>query len=115
MRGCLPCQTSTQQKHTELLMTELPKGPWQRVLIDFSGPYPSHDYCILVVDNYTRYPVVEIVRTTSAAAVIPKLDEVFALFGSPEECRTDNGPPFQGEEFADTERLLCYPQKQTVN
>ena len=29
-RGCLPCQASTRQKHTEpLLMTESPERPWQ--------------------------------------------------------------------------------------
>ena len=29
-RGCLPCQASTQEKHTELLlMTESPERPWQ--------------------------------------------------------------------------------------
>ena len=30
----------------------------------------------------------------------PVYTEAFALFGIPGECRTDNGPPFQGEEFA---------------
>ena len=44
--------------------------------------------------------MVKIVSTTSAAAVTPKLNEIFALFGIPEECRTDNSPPFQGNEFA---------------
>ena len=53
-----------------------------------------------MVDDYTRYPVVKIVSTTSAAAVIPKLDEIFALFGIPEECRRENGPPFHGNDFA---------------
>ena len=53
-----------------------------------------------MVDDYIRCPVVKIVSTTSAADVTPKLNEIFALFGVPEECRTDNGPPFQGNEFA---------------
>ena len=51
-------------------------------------------------DDDIRYPVVKIVSTTSAAAVTPKLNEIFALFGIPEECRTDNGAPFQGNKFA---------------
>ena len=53
-----------------------------------------------MVDDDIRYPVVKIVSTTSAAAVTPKLNEIFALFGIPEECRTDNCPPFQGNEIA---------------
>ena len=69
--------------------------------LDFSGPYPSGEYCLTVVDDYSRYPVVELVSTTSAAAVIPRLDKIFSMFGIPEECKSDNGPPFQSREFAE--------------
>jgi len=40
---------------------------WQKISLDFSGPYPSREYCLIVVDDYSRYPVVELVRTISAA------------------------------------------------
>ena len=39
--------------------------------------------------------------TTSAAAVIPILDKIFSMFGIPEECKSDNGPPFQSRESAE--------------
>ena len=54
-----------------------------------------------MVDDYSRYPVVELVSTTSAAALIPRLDKIFSMFGIPEECKSDNGPPFQSREFAE--------------
>ena len=102
VRSCLPCQAATQQKPKEpLQMTELPERPWQKVSLDFSGPYPSGEYCLIVVNDYSRYPVVELVSTTSAAAVIPRLDKIFSMFGIPEECKSDNGPPFQSREFAE--------------
>ena len=47
----------------------------------------------------SRYPVVEILHSTSAQAVIPKLDKIFAEFGIPEVVRSDNGPPFNSREF----------------
>ena len=45
--------------------------------------------------------MVELVSTTSAAAVIPRLDKIFSMFGITEECKSDNGPPFQSREFAE--------------
>ena len=102
VRSCLPCQAATQQKPKEpLQMTELPERPWQKISLDFSGPYPSGEYCLIVADDYSRYPVVELVSTTSAAAVIPRLYKIFSMFGIPEECKSDNGPPFQSREFAE--------------
>ena len=62
-------------------MTELPERPLQKISLDFSGPYPSGEYCLLVVDGYSRYPVVKVGSTTSAAALIEILDKIFAMFG----------------------------------
>lgn len=38
---------------------------------------------MVVIDDYSRYPVIEILSKISAKAVLPKLDSVFALFGIP--------------------------------
>ena len=62
-------------------MTELPETPLQKIYLDLSDPYPSDEYRLLVVDDYSRYPVVKLVSTTSAAAVIERLDKIFAMFG----------------------------------
>ena len=58
---------------------------------------------MVIVDDYSRYPVVEILSKLTAKAVIPKRDNVFAMFGIPDVFKTDNGPPFNGamvKEFA---------------
>ena len=93
-------------------MTELPERPWQKLFVDFSGPYPSGEYCLIVVDDYSRYPVVEIASTTSAAAVIPRLDKIFSMFGIPELCKSDNGPPFQSREFAEYARTQGFRDRK---
>ena len=50
VHSCLPCPAATQQKPNEpLQMTELPERPLQKTSLDFSGPYPSWEYCLLVV------------------------------------------------------------------
>ena len=53
----------------------------------------------MVIDRYSRYPEVEIVRSTKASTVIPKLDKMFATHGIPEILTSDNGPPFNGDEY----------------
>ena len=47
-----------------------------------------------------QVPWYEIVHSTAANAVIPKLDRIFAAYGVPEVVKTDNGPSFNEHEFA---------------
>ena len=67
--------------------------------MDFCGPFPNGDYLLLLIDDFSRYPEVEILRSTSAKAVIPHLDSIFARQGIPNVVRTDNVPPFNSEDF----------------
>ncbi|XP_014673938.1 PREDICTED: mitochondrial-processing peptidase subunit alpha-like [Priapulus caudatus] len=50
----------------------LPGGPWKEISIDFLGPLPSGDVLLVAIDNYSRFPEVEIISSTSAKTVIPK-------------------------------------------
>ena len=97
---CIPCQANTNRCTKEpLCMSDLPRGPWLNLSVDFCGPLPSGEYLLVIVDEFSRYPCVEIVRSTSAECVIPIVDRVFATFGYPETVKTDNGPPFQGAQW----------------
>ncbi|KAJ1143908.1 hypothetical protein NDU88_010210 [Pleurodeles waltl] len=49
------------------------------------------------MDDYAHYPEVEIVKTTTATDIIPKVEKVMATRGLFSEIRTDNGPPFSGQ------------------
>jgi hypothetical protein len=55
---------------------------------------------LLLVDDYSRFPFIEPVRTLEAHSVIPKLDQIFATMGTPEIVKIDNGPPFNSQEFS---------------
>ena len=95
-------------------MTELPDGPWLHVKADFFGPLPSGDYILEVVDVYSRWVEVEIVRSTSAEATIPKLDKIFSAYGIPKKLTTDNGPPFTSNEFKKFAKYLGVEHKRTT-
>lgn len=77
----------------------MPDGPWEEVSLDFFGPFHNGKYLLVLVDDYSRYPVVKQVNSTSARTIIPILTEIFASFGVPFKLRSDNGPPFNGKEF----------------
>ena len=98
--NCLACQAVGPQNVPEpLRMRPMPSGPWKRLHIDFFGPVPSNEYLLVIVDAYSRFPIVEVVRSTSIETIIPKLDSVFAMHGIPNEVITDNGPPFNSHDF----------------
>ena len=46
---------------------------------------------MVLVDEYSRFPLVEIIRTASASTVIPVLDKHLATFGYPGVIKSDNG------------------------
>ena len=89
---CLPWQATTPEERREPLnMSELPEGPWQHVSMDFCGPLPTGEYLLVIVDEYSRYPVVEVVNSTSAKTVLPFVDKLFSMFGVPVSVKTYNG------------------------
>ena len=97
---CIPCQANGLQNRPDpLQMSPLLPEPWHTIHIDFCGPFPTGEYLFVIIDAYSRYPEVEIVHSTSAKAIIPKMDRVFATHGIPRVIRSDNGPPFSSEEI----------------
>ncbi|CAB3999893.1 Transposon Ty3-G Gag-Pol poly [Paramuricea clavata] len=92
-----------------LKLSPLPEKAWTNVAVDFVGPFSTGEYLIVVIDEYSRYPEVEILTTTSA---IPKLDAIFSRQGIPEILKSDNGPPFNGEEFENFANHLGFKHRK---
>lgn len=102
VKSCLACQANTPVHHRDPLpIQELPQGPWTEMSLDFAGPFPDGKYAMAVVDDFSKYPVVSILHTLAAPTVIKQLRTIFAQFGCPEIVKSDNGPPFQSEGFAE--------------
>uniref|UniRef100_H2ZXD0 Gypsy retrotransposon integrase-like protein 1 n=1 Tax=Latimeria chalumnae TaxID=7897 RepID=H2ZXD0_LATCH len=99
VQSCHTCQTATPEtKREPLVMSVLPNSPWKEVSIDFAD-LPTGEYLLVISDDYSRYPVVDIVKPTSTQTVIPRIDKIFSKFGTPEIVKSDNGPLFHGREF----------------
>ena len=98
--GCIPCQAATKSHHRDpLQMTPMPDYPWQQIAVDFAGPFPTAEYLLVATDEASRYPEVEVIKSTAAKKVKPALEKLFVAHGLPEEIKSDNGPPFNGAEF----------------
>ncbi|XP_042144342.1 uncharacterized protein K02A2.6-like [Ixodes scapularis] len=109
VKSCLPCQAAVPQTTQEpLAITEPPSSPWEKVSLDFCGPFPDGKYAMVVIDDFSRYPVVQVLNSTSARNVLSNLRAVFGQFGIPEQVKTDNGPPFHGTEFAEFAQELGF-------
>jgi hypothetical protein len=53
-------------------------------------------------------------KLSSASAVIPKLDRLFATFGTPLVVRTDNGPPFNGDELVKFSQVIGFKHRKVT-
>ena len=113
VKNCIPCLAAVNQNITEpLKMTPLPNGPWENLKCDFFGPIPSGVYIFVIVDEYSRFPIVETVTSTSSNLVIPILDETFSIFGVPNVLTSGNGPPFNGEEIGKFAEYLGFKHRK---
>ena len=112
VKSGLACQVSTPvMQHEPLKMSPLPTSAWQEVSMNFMDL--SAKGCLLVVtDDYSRYPIVDIVPSTSANVVIPRLDKIFAEFSVPRVVKTDNGPPFNGADFKNFAETLGFRHRK---
>lgn len=94
---CPTCIKERKVPPEPLITTETPDYPWQKVGIDlFEWKRESY---LIVIDYYSRYIELVLLKKTSAAMVIDKLKSIFARHGIPEVVVSDNAQQFAGKEF----------------
>ncbi|XP_021343899.1 uncharacterized protein K02A2.6-like [Mizuhopecten yessoensis] len=100
VKSCHGCQIVESTVHPEPLKpTELPTGPWQDLAIDLLGPLPTGHYVFVVVDYYSRYYEIDIMKDTSSVKIVESLENMFCRHGLPVSVTSDNGPQFKSEQF----------------
>ncbi|KAF2883447.1 hypothetical protein ILUMI_22732 [Ignelater luminosus] len=78
---------------------ELPQSNWERVHIDYAGPFLNHHF-LVVVDSLSKRPEVSITQASPITAVtISMLQEIFSRNGLPTILVSDNAAIFTSEAF----------------
>ena len=100
VRNCGNCQQVRKPPAVAPLAPWMwPSHPWHRIHIDYAECDKRHYF--IIVDAHSRWPeIFHMPRNTTAASTITILRELFAKYGMPIHCVSDNGPQFRSEEFA---------------
>ena len=75
-----------------------PSRPWQRIHVDYAGPFRGRNF-LIVVDAHSKWPEVIQINLTTSSATIHELRRLFATYGLPEQLVSDNGLQFVSDEF----------------
>ena len=91
----LPTSANTAVQHTFLSVVMVPARPWQRVHVDFAGPFLG-SMLLLLVDARSKWPEVFPMESTTATKTVECVRTIFARNGLPEHVQlvSDNGPQF---------------------
>ncbi|VDH96399.1 Hypothetical predicted protein, partial [Mytilus galloprovincialis] len=100
VKSCRACQVvGPVPKQEPIKRTQLPDGPWQDLCADLMGPFPTGEYVFVVLDYYSRWQEVAILKSVTTDKIIRSLDMMFSHHGIPISLKTDNGPQFTSKEF----------------
>ncbi|XP_041453560.1 uncharacterized protein K02A2.6-like [Lytechinus variegatus] len=100
VKSCQTCQQTRNLPTVAPLMPWVwPQSPWTRIHIDYAQK-DKKDY-LVVTDAYSKWPEVIMMSSTTSAATISALRDLFSKYGIPLQLVSDNGPQFVSEEFED--------------
>nr|XP_039253281.1 uncharacterized protein K02A2.6-like [Styela clava] len=92
-------KTQKMPANAELHMWEFPSNAWERIHVDFAGPFMDMMMSV-VIDAYSKWAEVIPMRSITSQRTIEELRHIFARYGVCKQLVSDNGPTFTSEEFA---------------
>lgn len=100
VRSCSSCvSVQNSPAKTPLHPWEEPDSNWQRVHIDYAGPYNGHHF-LVVVDSKSKWAEVGVCSAApSSSSTIDILQTIFSRNGYPEVLVSDNATIFTSDEF----------------
>ena len=91
-RGCVACQgVKNSPPVAPLHLWVWPATPWQRIHVDFAGPFMNKSY-LLVTDTHSKWPEIIEMNSTTTQKTITELRKLFSAYGLPLQLVSDNGP-----------------------
>lgn len=103
-RTCEPCaKIKANPSKVPVHPWDEPKENWDRVHIDYAGPFQDH-FFLIVVDAKSKWAEIKICRNApTTASTIEMLSDIFSSHGYPYVMVSDNATIFVSEQF----KLYC--------
>lgn len=100
VKECEGCRLVSRPSAPEpMTRRKMPNEPWIDIAMDFLGPLPSGDYLLVVVDYFSRFKEVCIMRKITTEDTIKNIEPIFVRQGYPRTITLDNGRQFISSEF----------------
>ena len=79
--NCITCQSLTPPKPSPpIISTKMPEKIWKTINIDYLEPLLNGKYCLVLIDQRSRYPIVVFTTSTDATSLTKILENVFAQY-----------------------------------
>ena len=98
IKRCLTCIESSNLPIETLLPHEFPPGPWVKLGMDFFQDHQGKKY-LIIADYFSKFPHIFPVASSHHFKTINHLRNLFTTEGVPAIVMSDNGPPFNKDEF----------------
>ena len=98
VKGCAPYNKhQPAQPRLPVMQPDLPTRPWQKLGTDIFE-YKGSKY-LMVVDYYSRFPVVRLLSDMTATTISSHFTSIFAEYGLPTTLLADFGSKYISEHF----------------
>ena len=98
IRQCVTCIDNVKIPVETLHPHEVPARPWIKIGMDFFQD-DSGQKLLIVADYFSKFPFIFPITSTHHQKTLRYLQDLFLTEGVPAVVMTNNGPPFNGEEF----------------
>ena len=98
IKRCVPCIDNVKMPVETLCPHEVPAGPWIKIGMDFFQDDSGQKF-LIIADYFSKFLFIFPVASTHHQKMLRYLRDLFLTKGIPSAVMTDNGPPFNGEEF----------------
>ena len=99
IRLCTKCQVfKNDPARAPLHPWEAPNQAWERVHIDFAGPFKGKMW-LIIIDALSKWPEVIPMPSTDSNKTVEVLRSLFARYGLPKIIVSDNGTQFTSSVF----------------